>query len=257
MSQDDPRRRLGSVGNALRLIEALALTPESGVSSLARSLGVSTTTVDRLLNTLAAAGYVEQNPVSRRYRLTLKLSVLGARVRSRLDVIDVARPHMEALAARVHEGVNLGVLADHALVYADSIPTEHLFRIEARPGTALPAHCTAAGKTLLAYQPTPALDAFMRRAPFERYTDTTVTEPDALLAELDRIRADGFALDQGELLEESWCAAAPVLGANGAPLAAISVTSVRSRFLRKREEIVAAVRETAQTVSDEVTAGPR
>ena len=224
------------------------------MSSLARTLGVSTGTVDRLLNTLAAVGYVEQSPMTRRYRLTLKLAALGERVRARLGVIEVAHPHLVALAAELREGVNLGVLVDGALIYADSIPTDHLFRIEARPGTSLPAYCTAAGKVLLAHQPPDALEAILDEITFEQHTDATLADAAALRAELARVRRDGHALDRGELLAEAWCAAAPVFADDGTVACAISATSVQSRFARKHDEIVADVMASARDITADLAA---
>ncbi len=247
---------LTSVANSLRLLEELAAVPEAGVSELARQLEVSKSTVDRLLRTLAGRGFVEQNPENRRYRLSFKIAVLAEGVRSRTGIVEVARPFLKELDDRLQEGANLGVFLEGSLVYADSITSGQMFRIAARPGTKLPAYCTGAGKVLLAFLPSAELDRYLEELSPERHTANTLTTVPAITAELKQIRRDGFALDRGELLEEAFCAAAPILDASGTATAAISVTATQSRFESKREEIVAAVCAAASQISELVGTVP-
>lgn len=246
---------LSSVTNSLRLLEELAAVPEAGVSELARGLGVSKSTVDRILRTFAARGFVEQNPETRRYRLSLKIAALAEGVRSRTGIVEVARPFLKELDDRLQEGANLGVFLEGSLVYADSITSGQIFRIAARPGTTLPAYCTGAGKALLAFLPPDRLDRYLEELTPERHTANTLTTIPAIRAALEEIRRDGFALDRGELLEEAFCAAAPILGADGTATAAISITATQSHFESKREEIIAAVREAAAKISELVVTG--
>lgn len=238
------------MGNALRMLEFLAATADAGVTELARQLGISKASVDRLLKTLSAAGYVERDPQTRRYRLSLKIAMLAESVRSRSGIVELARPRLRALSQQVHEGVNLGVFLDGALVYADIIPSTHVFRFEARPGTALPAYCTGAGKALLAFLPREELDTYLAGLTPVRHTPTTLTTIPRIRAELQEIRRAGYAFDRGEMLEEGWCVAAPILDREGVGLAAISVTAPRSQFEAKRDKLVVAVVAAAQEISD-------
>jgi len=247
---------LNSVANSLRLLEELAAVPEAGVSELARQLEVSKSTVDRLLRTLAGRGFVEQNPDNRRYRLTFKIAVLAEGVRSRTGIVEVARPFLKELDDRLQEGANLGVLVEGSLVYADSINSPQMFRIAARPGTTLPAYCTGGGKALLAFLPSEQLDRYLKDLTPERHTANTLTTIPAIRAALEDIRRKGFALDRGELLEEAFCAAAPVLDTAGTGVAAISVTATQSRFESKREQIIEAVRTAAAQMSELVASRP-
>jgi len=242
---------LSSVANALRVLELLAEAPKLGVSDVARRLELSKASASRLLSTLRSFGFVEQDADSRRYRLTLKIAVLAEHVRSHLNIVDVARPHLTELANDLHEGANLGVLLNGALVYADTIPSGHIFRIEVRPGTAVPAYCTGAGKVLLAHLGSDELDPYLEHVRFERHTSTTITDAAALRAELERVRQKGYAIDRGELAEESWCAAAPVRGRAYTVVAAVSVTAPKSRFREKRDAIVEHVVATAQAITQQ------
>lgn len=246
------KSELTSVANALRLLEELAAEAEVGVSELARRLGVSKASASRLLGTLRSHDFVEQNPATRRYRLTLKVAVLAEGVRSRLGIVEVARPHLAALARECGEAANLGVLLNRELVYVDTIPSSHLFRIVVRPGTALPAYCTGAGKALLAHLPAAELDDYLAQVELAEYTDTTLTSDAELRAEAEQIRRQGHAVDRGELLHEAWCAAAAVLDRDGYPLAAVSVTAPRSHFDADRDRIIANVTATAAAVTRQV-----
>ncbi|MFB9186751.1 IclR family transcriptional regulator [Dactylosporangium sucinum] len=242
-------RQLGSVSNALRLLEAMAPKSLCGVSELSRTLQISKTSIDRLLTTLVAAGFAEQDPNTRKYRLTKKIVSLADRVRSRTSMVELARPHLAALAAQVGEAANLGVFVDGHLVYLDTIASTHTFQIEARAGSRLPAHCTAGGKAILAYSRPDLVNTYLAEFVPVAHTRFTLCRPALLRQELTRIRRQGFALDQGEFLEEAWCAAAPVLGEDGHAVAAVSVTAPKSRFTVKRDELVSHVTATANRIA--------
>ncbi|MFI6348159.1 IclR family transcriptional regulator [Streptomyces sp. NPDC050560] len=243
-------REITSVANAMRLIEALGRQPTGGVSDLARDLALSKPAVDRLLSTLMSSGYVEQDEQTRRYHLTMKLVAIANSVKDRTGLIELARPRLAELAEAFHETVNLGTLHQGSIVYAATIPSQQLFRIEPVPGSEVPAYATALGKAVLAHSPEAERDRYLRDVrpvPFTRFTATSVAE---LRQRLDRARADGYALDDGELVEEVCCAAAPVIGGDGNAVAAVSVTTIRSTFAKSGDQIVQAVIETARAISE-------
>ena len=223
------------------MLEALSVTADAGVTELACELGTSKATVNRLLTTLLRAGFVEQDAESRRYNLSLKIAVLAESVRSRTGVVELARDHLKRFAERVGETVNLGVMLDGALVYADTIPSRHILGIETRSGSSLPAYCTGAGKVLLAHLPEEQLTEYLSALVPVQHTTTTLTTETAIREELERVSRAGFALDRGELLEEAWCAAAPIFGRDRLVLASVSVSAPRSHFAAKRDELVTEV----------------
>jgi DNA-binding IclR family transcriptional regulator len=242
-------RGVGSLANALRLVEVMAGEPASGISELARELGVSKATVDRLLGTLVRAGYAERDADTRKYRLTVKIVALAERVRSRIGLVEIARPRLRALAADLGEAANLGVVRGQDLVYLETVPSSHVFQIEARPGVSLAAYSTGAGKAILAFSRPDIVDAYLRGVRPVAYTPSTLTSVEDIRRELDAVRAAGVAEDRGELLEEAWCLAAPIPGPDGWAAAAVSVTAPRSRYAVKREDIESAVRATACDVA--------
>lgn len=251
---DRSDRELGSVANALRLLEVMAWQPDAGVSELARSLQLSKSSVDRLLTTFVRAGFARRDQATRRYSLTVKLVGLAEGVRRRLSIGDIARPHLARLAEAARETVNLSVYSAGSLVYVEVIPSTHTFQIELRAGTVLPAYCTAAGKAILAFSPASDVEAYLAALVAVPYTAATLTTPAELRAELHQIRALGYAIDRGEMLAEAWCAAAPVLDSGRRPMAAVSVTSPRSRFTANQDELTGLVATTAAAIAREVAA---
>jgi DNA-binding IclR family transcriptional regulator len=243
-------REVASVSNAMRLIEVLGRVDASGVSELARELDHSKPAVDRLLSTLMSGGYVEHVAEGRKYRLTMKLVAVANSIKDRTGLIDLARPKLLELAEMFHETVNLGTLHRGSIVYADSIASRQMFRIEPMPGSEHPAYCTAMGKVVLAFSPPDQLDNYLRDfrpVPYTRFTATTTGE---LRERIEKARIDGYAFDDGELVEEVCCVAAPVLDPHGRAVAAISITTIRSTFTKSRDQITKAVVEAARQVSD-------
>lgn len=244
-------RGLGSVANALRLIEALATTAEAGVSELARELQLSKPSVDRLLTTLVSAGFVEQNNATRKYRLTVKLVSLADSVRPRIRFIDIARPYLVELSEQFHETVNLGVLSGEAILYADTIPSSQMFRIDVRPGSRLPAYCTAMGKAILAFSEPAKTAAYLRSFTPIAYTPHTVPNVATLREQFAEIMRTGYAIDNGEILEEACCIAAPVLDSSGHAIASVSITAPRSSFHKKLAELTATVPRIVAQISQQ------
>jgi DNA-binding IclR family transcriptional regulator len=245
-------REVASVSNAMRLIEALGQVDASGITELARELELSKPAVDRLLSTLVTAGYVEHVAESRKYRLTMKLVAVANSIKDRTGLIDLARPKLLELAELFHETVNLGTLYRGSIIYADSIPSRQMFRIQPMPGSEHPAYCTAMGKVVLANSSADQLEQYLRDlrpVPYTRFTATTAGE---LRERIEKARIDGYAVDDGELVEEVCCVAAPVLDPRGVAVAAISITTIRSTFTRSREQMAKAVTEAARQVSESI-----
>lgn len=243
-------REVASVSNAMRLIEALGHVDASGISELARELELSKPAVDRLLSTLVTAGYVESVAETRKYRLTMKLVAVANSIKDRTGLIDLARPKLLELADLFHETVNLGTLYRGSIVYADSIPSRQMFRIEPMPGSEHPAYCTAMGKVVLANSPAEDLEQYLRDFRPVPYTRFTVATAGELRERIEKARVDGYAVDDGELVEEVCCVAAPVLDPRGRAVAAISITTIRSTFTRSREQMAKAVAVAARQVSE-------
>jgi IclR family acetate operon transcriptional repressor len=219
-------RHVAAVERAFAVLDALADgSVELGTNEIARRTGINPSTVSRLLATLAGAGFVEHVADSGRYRLGLRLLQLGNAVLARLDLREVARPHLQALVEDTGETVTLSAPGDHDAVTVDFVQSESSVRSVARLGRPSVAHATATGKVAVAFG-----GATLPEGPLIAYTARTTTDRRRLAAEAERIRARGWARVVGEREDDLNAVAAPVLGGRGELAAILGVQGPAARF---------------------------
>jgi IclR family acetate operon transcriptional repressor len=228
-------RRVAAVERALAVLDALSDgAAELGTNEIARRTGINASTVSRLLATLAGAGVVEHVAETGRYRLGIRLLQLGNSVLARLDLREVARPHLQALVEKTGETATLSAPGEHDAVTVDFVQSGSSVQSVAHLGRPSVGHATATGKVMLAFgaaDPAPG--------PLKAYTKRTITNRERLAAELDRVRRLGFAEAVGEREEHLNAIAAPVFGARGELMAILGVQGPALRF--NREAMRAAV----------------
>jgi DNA-binding IclR family transcriptional regulator len=198
-------RHVAAVERAFAVLDALADgQAELGTNEIARRTGINASTVSRLLATLAGAGFVEHVEATGRYRLGLRLLELGNAVLTRLDLREIARPHLQALADGTGETATLSAPGEGHAVTVDFVQSPSTVQSVARLGRPSVAHATATGKLLLAFggQEPPERP--------ERYTKRTLVGPTELADEIERIRERGYAEAVGEREEGLNALAAPV-----------------------------------------------
>ncbi len=244
------RYRIGVLAKALDLIDLLDEHEALTLTELSSRSGINKVTVLRILANLEERGYVERDDATGRYRLGFRLLELGMRKSEGLDLRTVARPALKTLHAETGETVNLAIPGRDGLVYIDIIESTHGLRMAATIGARDDYHSTALGKAMLAHFPAPLREEFLARQALPRKTSRTIVEPVALLAELDRVREAGFAVDDEENEPGARCIAAPVFDYRGRVVGAISISGPASRVSRDRErELAARVIVAAQDVS--------
>jgi len=219
-------RRIAAVERAIGLLDALARGGERGTNELARTSGLSASTVSRVLATLAAGGLVEHVPATGRYRLGLRLVELGSAALAGTGLREIARPHLQALARATGETATLSAPADGQAVTVDFVQSAASVQSVARLGRPSVAHATATGKVLLAFGPVAELPP----EPLERFTARTTTSTAELARQLERARARGYAEAAGEREEDLNAIAAPVRGAHGELAAILGVQGPAARF---------------------------
>ncbi len=217
-----------SLDRAFELLELMG-THEDGMalSQLAASSGLPVPTIHRMVRTLVTSGYVMQLP-SRRYALGPRLTGLGERASRTIDAW--VRPPLLALAEHTGETANMAMLDGHMVVYVAQAPSSrHTVRMFTEVGRHVYAHCTGVGKVLLAQLPAHDVRAIVDSAGMPARTDRTITDHDALTSELERVRAQGFAVDDGEQERGVRCVAVAV---PGSVTTAISVSGPAGRLTR-------------------------
>jgi len=242
--------RLSSVTSALLVLKVFSEEEsEIGISSMAKRLGLAKSTVHRLAVTLAAEGFLEQNPDNGRYRLGLALFALGAMVRRRMDVSNEARPLLGQLRDKTHEAVHLAILSQASIMYLYNLESSQAIGIRSYIGDLKPAFCTAEGRVLLAFAHSNAV-AEALKAGLAARTPKTITDRDALLRALDEVRQAGHAIDDEESEVGMRGIAAPIRDISGRVVAAVGLAGPIQRLTKKDlRALVPEVVATADAVS--------
>jgi DNA-binding IclR family transcriptional regulator len=235
----------------LDVVEALADAEAGamGPSAIGDVVALDKATVSRLLRTLVETGWVRQDAVTRQYRLSGKILRLAANVRLHLDLRTVARPHLRALLEDLGETVHLGVMEDLGVFYVDKLESPNSIQLVSRVGQVMPLHSTSLGKAILAALPEDEREAKIARMDFVPRTDRTITNAAAFRRELIRIQQRGYATDDRENEPLGACVAAAIIGPEGRPVGAVSVSGPHYRVHSHLEDFGEHARATAAAVA--------
>ncbi|GAA4322454.1 IclR family transcriptional regulator [Pigmentiphaga soli] len=240
-----------TAAKALRAFEHMCrIEKPIGVSALAAKLEITKSNAHRILGTLVGTGYVQQLE-NGEYFPTLKVWELGSMLLSRLDFVQIAKPHLKRLNDATGEQVYLASMSSGAVVYLDVFASKHPIRTYASIGSTAPLHCTASGKVLLAYNPAFA-DEYLA-APLKKFTGRTVTRITEARKLLDDIRRKGFAINDGEWHDGVCGAAAPIHTAFREGVAAIGISALKERTPRaKLNRFAEEVAQASERISREL-----
>jgi len=247
----------GRTGQVQSLVRALTLLDhlsqrEHGASltEAAQAAGLAASTAHRLLRSLEQMDFVAQDAESGLWFVGVKAFTVGAAFVRRRDIVAIARPFMRELMERSGETVNLAVLDHDEPVYLTQIECHQMIRAHALPGGRAPIHCSGVGKALLATLSEARVAAIAQRRGLPRHTAKTLTTLPALSAELERVRARGWAVDDEEHSLGMRCVASVLCDEHGEAIAAISLTGPSARVTDERlGELGAMVRGTAAKIT--------
>ncbi|BAU85739.1 iclR-family transcriptional regulator [Streptomyces laurentii] len=239
-----------TVDRALSILPLLARGP-ADLGQVAGRLGVHKSTALRLLRTLREHGLVYRQR-DQRYRLGAGLFALAQEAVENLDVREIAHPHLAALNERTGHTVHLAVREEGEVLYIDKVESRYPVRMYSRIGKPVAVTVAAVAKLLLADLPEPERRALAARLDYPRYTSRSTPDAAAFLTELATVRAQGWATDLGGHEESINCVAAPIRGADGRVVAAMSVSA--PNVVVTADELLALlplVRRTAEDISAE------
>lgn len=198
-----------AVGRAIRVLQHLShSTLPPTLSDLARDLGYGKSTIHGILGSLEGEGWVVR--VQGRYRVGPGITDLARAALGLWEVAHLARPFMERVASRVGESVFVGVPQDDQVVIRDCVTGGGEMQVTARTGVSLPLFAAATGKVVLAGLDPETARQRVGKAPLQRFTDRTITDPKMFLEELERVRVRGYATDDEEYLRGVRAVAVPV-----------------------------------------------
>ena len=201
--------------------------PQQTLSDVAARTGLTRAGARRILLTLQTLGYVQSD--GRWFRLTPRILDLGFAYLSSLPIWNLAEPVMEQLSAQVQESVSAAVLEGTDVVYVLRVSTRSLLRMSLGAGSRLPAYCASLGRVLLAGLGDTQAHAVLSQSALEPRTRHTLTDVDALMAQVRLTREQCWALVDQEMEEGVISIAAPIIGRNGQVLAALNVSGQANR----------------------------
>lgn len=245
--QLDERYMVGTLLKAIDIMNLLGDRPMQP-AQIAAQLDLNKSTLHRMLYTLEHAGYVERMQDGRSYRLGMKLVQLASTRLNDVQILTEAKPHLLQLVKEIHQAVHLGILNRNSAVFIDKIDVMNTIRMYSAIGRSIPIHCSAIGKALVLDRSDDEVRLMLAEAGMERFTPYTLATPDALLAQLQQARIDGFTHDDGEHEAEVCCVAVPVYDYRGSIVAAIS-TAAQRESKNNQEYLVAQLKRTAQSIS--------
>jgi DNA-binding IclR family transcriptional regulator len=227
--------KIQSVARALSILDILAEAHrELALHEIATRIGLPKTTTHGLVSTLKDFGYVEQVVFTGKYKLGLRLFEVGNVVAQGWEVRTVAAPYIPRLVEEMGETVHLAVLDKQEVLYIDKRDRSRSLHIASQIGVRLPAHCTGVGKALMAYLSPEERREIIRVKGLQRYTQNTLTDPADLEAELQKVRTQGYAVDNEEIMDGLRCVAAPIKDQSGKVVAAISLSGPVFRMRDER-----------------------
>jgi len=209
-------------------------------------------TISGILSTLIEFNYIEKTD-NYKYKPSIYLFELGNKVRDRWDIHKISIPYMEEIVNNINETVNLVILDGNKILFIDKKKASYEFEIGTQIGTRLPAHCSAAGKVLLAYLNNNKVDKIIEKIELTKYTENTITSSRKLKSELREVKNNGYAIDNEELMENIMCVAAPIKNHKGECIAALSVAGLATRIKNKNiENIIELIKAQVLKISLEI-----
>jgi IclR family transcriptional regulator, KDG regulon repressor len=197
---------------------------ELSVTTVSKKLAMSPSKVSRMLKTLEAEDFFEQNPNTGKYRLGFKFFELGLTYAFHLPLRKIIRPHIESLAQELKITASWGIINRNRVIVVDRIQSIGLDTLAHRIGANMPVHCTSIGRVLLAHLPNEEINKVLRSTRLIKYTNKSVVDPKLIKKQLKTIREKGFAFDDEETAKDIVCIAAPIKDSGGEVIAAINLT---------------------------------
>jgi len=222
-----------SAKRSLDIFELLANEPNGlTIAEISERLGFARSSTHGLVHTLYSRGYLSQSHLDgQRFTLGVRLIQLGLNVSDRIELRTVARAALEKLVASTHDTALLVVPDRGDLLYVDKVLSDvRDVRIDPRVSAQRPLHSTSLGKALLAALDDESVVELMAARPLAAVTEVTITDLDALLADLALTRERGYSIDRQEAVLGVWCVGAPIRDYAGYAIAAVSVSTIREFF---------------------------
>ena len=227
-SSEASRDFVQSLARGISVIRSFSAdTPRQTLSDVSRHTGLTRATARRLLLTLEDLGYVRSD--GKHFELTARVLDIGYSFVSSLNLNDIAQPFLERFSEAVHESSSVSVLDDTDIVYVARVPTKRIMTVSIGLGSQFPAYQTSMGRVLLAELDDDQVTDVFERSDRTHATERTVSSAKELIATLEQVREQGWALVDQELEIGVRSLAAPLRNAAGTAIAAMNVSTHAGR----------------------------
>lgn len=237
----------------LNLLSLLAKERRTSLTEIALRAGMPPSTAHRLLMTLQTHRFADFDENTQDWMIGVEAYRIGSGFLNRINIVEAAQSTMHELMTETGETANLAIADDGDVIFVSQVETQNPIRAFFRPGTRSHMHASGAGKALLAQMQREDVEALLQKKGLPEFTETTINKPAPLFVELDKIRKQGWSFDDEERYAGMRCIAAPVFGAQGAAVAAISVSGPSARFSEQNvADFSIVVRHAAARLTKEV-----
>jgi len=240
-----------AVERALAMLEAVAQEPE-GLSNaeISRKLQIPKSSASYILRTLETQGYLNRDAASGKYRVGLKILSLSRGALSGIDVREVALPIMRHLVEKTSLTCHLAILDGPEAVYIEKVEPPGFIRMDTWVGRRMRVHATSVGKALVAHIPKERLETIVAERSMEKRTPKTITTLPRLLKELEKVRTQGYAVDDEENNLGARCVGAPVFNQQGTIEASVGLSGTIGQVnAQTMPRIVEALKDAARHIS--------
>ena len=225
------KKIIRSIDRTLQILELFSLEkPEWGVTEISKALNIYKSNVHNVLTTLAEKGFVIKDSKTDKYKLGIKFFELGSIVIKNMDLRKIAHPYMEKLLKEFNETVHLGILVEGEILSIEQEESGQSLSPRIFIGKRAPLYCTGIGKAIMAYLPKDKFAFTIKEIGLTRYTEGTISNEEELEKELEKIREQGYAVDNMEHEEGVRCVAGPIRDYTGKVSASLSVSGPAFRI---------------------------
>lgn len=236
--------QINSLVKVFHMIEILVEKDEWELADLTKACDLPKTTVHRMLLTLESLGYVDRNIRNQRYSASMKFLELGGKVLMHQNIVDVAYPFMAELAEETRETVSLSILDGREMMVVSKIDSKYPLKQDTPLGSHFPFYCSGTGKAVLAFLDNEKRLSILADESFDQPTPNAAKSRDMLEADLEKVVARGYAVDDEEYALGIRCVGIPILNFDGKVVAGLSLSAPNTRLTKE------AIPQTAQRVME-------
>ncbi len=242
--------RVQSIDRAVAILECFSENRrELKLSEIAYMLDLNKSTVHGILNSLKYHRFIDQDEITKKYRLGIRFIEYGELVINSMDMRDIAYPIIEDICERIEETVHVAMLDGFDVVYVEKKECNKSIKTSTKIGARIPAYITADGKIILSYLDDDKLNEYVPEK-IKKLTPNTITDRNKLLKVLHEMKNKGYATDNEEVVQGISCVAAPIIEHTGRVRFSLSITGPTVRMTKdKMKEYVDIISEAAKEIS--------